>query len=95
MVHVYRLLVLSGLAYIIYPSVSIPSQPCESVVQSAQGRWGIPYRPVLRISGAYPGFSEGGGGVPRSAKQANKPNKRTTGLKPGTCAHQGSMFRPY
>ena len=50
-------------------------------------------------TGAYPGFSEGGGGArggggPRSAKEANKPNKRATGLKPLTCAHQGSMFRP-
>ena len=35
------------------------------------------------------------GGVPRSAKEANKPNKRATELKPRTCAHQGSMFRPY
>ena len=40
------------------------------------------------------GGARGGGGRPRSAKQANKPNKRTTGLKPRTCAHQGSMFRP-
>ena len=37
----------------------------------------------------------GGGGVPRSAKEANKPKKRATELKPCTCAHQGSMFRPY
>ena len=36
-----------------------------------------------------------GGGGARSAKEANKPNKRATGLKPRTCAHQGSMFRPY
>ena len=35
-----------------------------------------------------------GGGVPRSAKQANKPNKRATELKPHPCTHQGSMFRP-
>ena len=48
------------------------------------------------LSGAYPGISEGGGGgVPRPAKEANKQNKRTTELKPLTCAHQGSMFRPY
>ena len=47
----------------------------------------------IHITGAYPGFSEGGG--PRSAKQANQPNKRATELKPRTCAHQGSMFRPY
>ena len=40
------------------------------------------------------GGREEGGGVPRSAKEANKPNKRATGLKPRTCAHQGSMFRP-
>ena len=33
--------------------------------------------------------------MPRSAKKANKPNKRATELKPRTCAHQGSMFRPY
>ena len=46
----------------------------------------------LCVSGAYPRFSEG---VPRSAKEANKPKKRTTDLKPRTCAHQGSMFRPY
>ena len=49
-------------------------------------------------AGAYPGFSEGAerrGGGPRSAKEANKPNKRATELKPRTCAHQGSMFRPY
>ena len=39
----------------------------------------------LRSAGAYPGFSEGGG-VPRSVKEANKPNKRATGLKPRTCA---------
>ena len=37
----------------------------------------------------------GGGGGARSAKEANKPNKRATELKPRTCAHQGSMFRPY
>ena len=36
-----------------------------------------------------PGYLEG---VPRSAKQANKPNKRANELKPLTCAHQGSMF---
>ena len=59
-------------------------------------------------AGAYAGFSdggggcreegrgcrEGGGGVPRSTKEANNPNKRATELKPRTCAHQGSMFRP-
>ena len=53
---------------------------------------------VATTSGAYPEFSEregGGGGVPRSAKEANKPNKRATELKPGPCAHQGSIFRPY
>ena len=44
------------------------------------------YRGVPRIFG---------GGVPRSAKQANKPNKRATELNPRTCAHQGSMFRSY
>ena len=49
----------------------------------------------LSVPGAYPGFSQGGGGVPRSAKEANTPNKRATELKPLTCAHQGSMFRPY
>ena len=46
-------------------------------------------------TGAYPGFSEGGGGLPRSAKEANNPNKRAIELKPRPCAHQGSMFRPY
>ena len=36
------------------------------------------------------------GGGPKSAKQANKPNKRATELKPRTCALQGLMgFRPY
>ena len=40
------------------------------------------------------GGAERGGGVPRSAKEANNPNKRTTELKPRTCVHQGSMFRP-
>ena len=40
-------------------------------------------------------FGGGGVGVPRSAKQANKPNKHATELKPRPCAHQGSMFRPY
>ena len=48
-------------------------------------------------AGAYPGFSEGAG-VPRSAKEANTPNKRASELTPRTwivCAHQGSMFRPY
>ena len=60
----------------------------------------------IGFSGAYPGFSEGvvprgggaerrGVGVPRSAKEANKPNKRAAELKPRTCAHQGSMCRPY
>ena len=39
-------------------------------------------------------FRRGGGG-PRSAKEANKPKKRATELKPRTCAHQGSIFRPY
>ena len=33
--------------------------------------------------------------MPRSAKEANKPKKRATELKPRPCAHQGSMFRPY
>ena len=51
------------------------------------------FKGLLLNSGASPGFSEGG--VPRSAKQANKPNKRATELKPRTCAHQGSMLRPY
>ena len=40
------------------------------------------------------GGAEGGGGVPRSAKEANNPNKRAAELKPRPCAHQGSMFRP-
>ena len=44
-------------------------------------------------TGAYPGFSEGGG-VPRSAKQANKPNKRATELKPRPCAHRGQCLSP-
>ena len=35
-----------------------------------------------------------GGGVPRSAKEANNPNKRAAELKLRPCAHQGSMFRP-
>ena len=50
-------------------------------------------RGVGRIFGG--GCRGGGGGVPRSAKEANKPNKRATELKPRPCAHQGSMFRPY
>ena len=33
----------------------------------------------------------GGGKI----RQANKQTKRVTELKPPTCAHQGSMFRPY
>ena len=33
---------------------------------------------TVYYSGAYPGFTEGGGA--RSAKQANKPNKRATEL---------------
>ena len=41
------------------------------------------------------GVPRGRGGGPRSAKEANKPNKRATELKPRPCAHQGSMFRPY
>ena len=36
-----------------------------------------------------------GGWVPRSAKQANNPNKRATDLTPRPGTHQGSMFRPY
>ena len=48
----------------------------------------------LSSAGAYPGFSERGGGA-RSAKEANKANKRATELKPRPCVHQGSMFRPY
>ena len=40
------------------------------------------------------GGARGGGGGPKSAKEANMPNKRATGLKPRTCTHQGSMFRP-
>ena len=51
-------------------------------------------RGVPRIFGEGGGERRGGGGGPRSAKEANKPNKRATGLKPRTCAHQGSMFRP-
>ena len=43
-----------------------------------------PLRGVPRI------FWRGGGRDP-----PKKPNKRATGLKPATCAHQGSMFRPY
>ena len=49
------------------------------------------HRGVPRI---WRGGPRGGGGGARSAKEANKPNKRATGLKPRTCAHQGSMFRP-
>ena len=55
-------------------------------------RAGTLYRGVARI------FGGGGGGVPRvgprSAKEANNPNKRAAQLKPRPCAHQGSMFRP-
>ena len=47
-------------------------------------------RGVARIFG---GGCRGGGG-PRSAKEANNPNKRAAELKPRPCAHQGSMFRP-
>ena len=32
--------------------------------------------------------------MPRSAKQANKSNKRVTELKPRPCAHQGSSLDP-
>ena len=39
------------------------------------------------------GGAERGGG-PRSAKEANNPNKHATELKSCTCAHQGSIFRP-
>ena len=48
-------------------------------------------RDVPRIFGGGGGERRGGGGGARSAKEANKPNKRATGLKPRTCAHQGSM----
>ena len=48
------------------------------------------YRGVARIFGG--GVPRGG--VPRSAKEANNPNKRAAELKPRPCAHQGSMFRP-
>ena len=47
----------------------------------------IMYRGVPRT------FGRGGGA--RSAKEANKPNKRATELTSRTCAHQGSTFRPY
>ena len=40
------------------------------------------------------GWAVGGGGGARSAKQANKPNKRATELKPRTCAHQGQCLGP-
>ena len=44
------------------------------------------------------GARGGGGGERRGGgdppKKLYKPNKRATGLKPRTCAHQGSMFRP-
>ena len=33
-------------------------------------------------------FGGGGGGVPRSAKEANKPNKRASELKPRPCGGQ-------
>ena len=71
------------------------------------GRAGDPRGPHGAFHGAFPAstaqgrtqdFRRGGGreegGGPRSAKEAKKPNKRATGLKPATCAHQGSMFRP-
>ena len=54
-----------------------------------------------QLQGRSQDFRRGGGGVPkggggpRSPKEANKPNKRATELKRRTCAHQGSMFRPY
>ena len=47
------------------------------------------------VQGRTQDFRRGGGGVPRSAKEANKPNKRSTELKPRTCTHHRSMFRPY
>ena len=55
----------------------------------------------FRRGGGGRGVPRSFGGGPRSTKQANKPNKpnkpnkRATELKPCTCAHQGSMFRPY
>ena len=54
-----------------------------------------PYIPLLDdpFQGRTQDFRSGGGGA-RSAKEANKPKKRATELKPRTCAHQGSMFRP-
>ena len=52
-------------------------------------------RGVARIFGGGGGGAERRGGVPRSPKEANKPNKCATELKPRTCTHQGSMFRPY
>ena len=51
-------------------------------------------RGVARIFGGGGGCRGVGGGVPRSAKEANNPNKRAAELKPRPCAHQGSMFRP-
>ena len=40
----------------------------------------------VTIRRGVPRIFGGGGGVPRSVKEANKPNKRATGLKPRTCA---------
>ena len=50
-------------------------------------------RGVARIFGGG-GGCRGGGGVPRSAKEANNPNKRAAELKPRPCAHQGQCLGP-
>ena len=51
---------------------------------------------IHRHQGRTQDFRRGGGGVAEiRQRNYNKPNKRATELKPRTCAHQGSMFRPY
>ena len=65
------------------------SSQCDNIPQMGPIHNQSFCRGVTRI------FGGGGGGGPRSAKEANKPNKRATELKSRTCTHQGSMFRPY
>ena len=62
--------------------------------------WGWQFRKWGPLQGRTQDFRRGGGrarvggGVPRSPKEANQPNKHATGLKPRTCAHQGQCLGP-
>ena len=60
----------------------------QTILAKSADQQAPPELDITKYGWGVPRIFRGGGG-------RDLPNKRATELKPRTCAHQGSMFRPY